>query len=162
MSFWQTYYHIVWATKHRQETITPEMEAVLFPYMQRKAKELDVIVYALNGWTDHVHLVAGIPPKLSVAEVMKRLKGSAARRINSQPGLSAAPFVWQVGYGVMTLGRTQLDRAVAYVENQKQHHADQKTNAWLEYSAEETTATVTGMVVVNETPNVYIADPYPF
>lgn len=32
-------------------------------------------------------------------------------------------FAWQAGYGVFSLGSKQLDQAVAYVQNQKTHHA---------------------------------------
>jgi hypothetical protein len=40
-------------------------------------------------------------------------------------------FGWQRGYGYLTLGHTQLERAVAYVEGQKAHHANNTTNGWL-------------------------------
>ena len=33
-------------------------------------------------------------------------------------------FQWQAGYGVFSLGERQLETAIAYVENQKQHHAN--------------------------------------
>jgi hypothetical protein len=33
-------------------------------------------------------------------------------------------FGWQAGYGVFSLGRKQLDQAIAYVQNQKIHHAE--------------------------------------
>ena len=41
-------------------------------------------------------------------------------------------FNWQRGYGVFTLGESQLDRAIEYVNCQKAHHQKQTTNDWLE------------------------------
>jgi putative transposase len=57
MPFWRAYYHLVWATKDRAELIGPEVEETLFRYLVNKAAELNVRVYAINGWFDHVHMV---------------------------------------------------------------------------------------------------------
>lgn len=135
MTFWRTYYHVIWTTKHRALLIKPEMEDRLFAYMVRKAAELDVYTYAINGWFDHVHLVVAVPPKHSVAEVVKHIKGASSYDLNQNYGLDRQ-FTWQRGYGVLSLGESQLPMAEAYVRNQKQHHEAQTTNAWLEYVAE--------------------------
>ncbi|MCA9952826.1 MAG: IS200/IS605 family transposase [Anaerolineales bacterium] len=131
MPFWRTYYHLVWATKKRVPLITPKIEPRLFAYLVNKARELDVRVYAINGWDDHVHLVASIPPKHAVAYVVKRLKGASTFDLN-QSNLLDVQFNWQRGYGVLTLGERQRETAEAYVRNQKEHHRQQQTNSWLE------------------------------
>ena len=69
MPFWRAYYHLVWRTKNRESLITEAVELTLFPYLINRAVENGMHVYALNGWTDHVHMVATIPPKLAVATV---------------------------------------------------------------------------------------------
>ncbi|MCI0645200.1 MAG: IS200/IS605 family transposase [Chloroflexi bacterium] len=131
MPFWRTYYHLVWATKNREPLIQPAIERRLFSYLVNKANELEVRVYAINGWVDHVHLVVSIPPKHAVAYVVKRLKGASAFDLN-QPGGLGGEFQWQRGYGVLTLGERQRPQAEAYVRNQKEHHGRQTTNSWLE------------------------------
>ena len=135
MPFWRTYYHLIWATKNRAELIQPDLEPDLFQYLVNKAAESQVQVRAINGWLDNVHLAATIPPKHSVATVIKRLKGSSTYHMN-QTGLSPDAFAWQRGYGVFTLALSQLARAEAYVHHQKEHHRKQTTNAWLERTAE--------------------------
>ena len=131
MPFWRTTYHLVWATKNRVDLIRPDLELQLFQYLTNKAAESQVTVYAINGWLDHVHLVVTIPPKYSVATVVKRLKGSSSHYLN-QTGLSPEAFAWQRGYGVFTLGESQRRRAEDYVRAQKEHHRQGTTNAWLE------------------------------
>lgn len=131
MPFWRTYYHLVWGTKDRSELIGPEVEETLFRYLVKKAAELNVRVFAINGWYDHVHLVVSIPPKHSIATVAKHLKGSSSHYLNIKK-LSTEPFAWQRGYGVFTLGESQRARVEAYVHNQKEHHRQQTTNYWLE------------------------------
>ena len=105
--------------------LTSQIEAQLYPYLVNKALNLDCRVLAVNGWVDHVHLVISIPPKVSVSEIVKRLKGASAHDLN---------IPWQEGYGVMTVGEREKHIPVRYVENQKQHHAAKTTNAWLERS----------------------------
>ena len=134
MPFWRSYYHIVWATKNREALIQPELEPRLFAYIVRKAAELDAYIYALNGWFDHVHLVTSIPPKIAVSHFVKDIKGSSSHDLNLQ-GLEYK-FAWQRGYGVLTLGQTQLVKAIAYVNEQKQHHRGETAIPWLEHCSE--------------------------
>ena len=135
MPFWRTYYHLVWTTKKREALIRPEIESRLYGYLESKARELGVHVYAIGGWTDHVHLVVAIPPRLSVAEVVKGLKGASAFHMNHGPAQDAH-FAWQRGYGVFSLGEKQRPVAEAYVRQQKEHHSRQSTNSWLERTDE--------------------------
>lgn len=131
MPFWRTYYHLIWATKRRAPLIQPAVEPRLYACLHSISREIDAPVYALNGWTDHVHLITSIPPRLSVAAVVKRLKGGSARDLNARAA-AEEHFQWQRGYGVLTLGERQLARAIAYVRQQKEHHQRQTTNIWLE------------------------------
>jgi putative transposase len=78
MPFWRIYYHLVWATQDRQPFITSALEPHLFAYLVRKATEQDAYVYAIDGWSDHIHLIVSIPPKVAVADFVKRLKGASA------------------------------------------------------------------------------------
>lgn len=135
MPFYRLYCHLVWTTKGRQPFIPPKVELRLYSYLSNKAMELGVRVYAINGWTEHVHMIVGIPPKHAVAYVVKSLKGASAFDLNHTVELSNR-FQWQRGYGALSLGETQRPTAVAYVENQKQHHQHQTTNMWLERVAE--------------------------
>lgn len=131
MPFWRTYYHLVWATKKRAEIIHPNIEPILYAQLRQKATELEIPVYAVNGWWDHVHMIVSIPPKPAISVVVKGLKGTSSYYVN-QTDLISEPFFWQRGYGVFTLGESQLARAIAYVQNQKEHHQRRTLNTWLE------------------------------
>lgn len=131
MPFWRAYYHVVWGTKKRRHVITPELERELYPFLVRKSAELGLYVYSINGWTDHVHMIITIPPKNALSDIVGKLKGSSSHYINDHE-LVGFDFKWQRGYGGLTLGYTQLDTAIRYVERQKEHHAKQSTNKWLE------------------------------
>ena len=121
----ELYYHFVWATKGRMRLINEQMEAELFPYILTKCKALDA--HALNGMPDHVHLVCSLPTKLAIADFVNQIKGSSAHFVNHLPSVQAdisLCLYWQNGYGAMTLTKRDLPRLIAYVQNQKAHHAD--------------------------------------
>ena len=124
MAFWRTYYHLIWATAARQPLITTDKESELYGYIIGKADGIGCIVHAIGGIEDHIHIIASIPPKLSVADFVKQIKGSSAYHMNHISSASELAFGWQRGYGVFTLGGKQLEQAKAYVMNQKVHHAE--------------------------------------
>lgn len=132
MAFWRLYYHLFWATKERQSLIIPEREPKLYSYIIGKADSLGFIIHAIGGIEDHIHLVTSIPPSLAIAEFVKHIKGSSAHRFNQDSPPTSAKFGWQRGYGVFSLGGKQLDEAIAYVSNQKQHHSQGTAIASLE------------------------------
>lgn len=169
MTFWRNYYHIVWSTKYREELITEELEAKLYAYIISKAKELGVFIYAINGWSDHIHIVCAIPPKLSVSEVVQKLKGASSHQVSHIIQPEVGGFKWQRGYGCLSVGEKQRPIAEAYVSNQKKHHAENTTNAWLE-TASEYDEGPTDVKILAETQEVKenqasyttINDRYPF
>ncbi|HZT44304.1 MAG TPA: IS200/IS605 family transposase [Chthonomonadaceae bacterium] len=117
------YLHIVWTTWQRQPYITPDIERAVYHSIENEAKRLEATLLAIGGMPDHVHLVVKIPTRLSIARLMNQIKGVSSHCVHEQlPGHEA--FRWQEGYGVFSMGLNQVGRAIAYVQNQKRHHAN--------------------------------------
>jgi putative transposase len=110
--------------KSRERLITPEAERVIFDGIRVKSAELECPILALNGVEDHLHIALNIPPKVSVAEWAKKVKGTVSHDVNTLvfPN-EASRFRWQDGYGVLTFGVKQLEFVVRYIERQKERHA---------------------------------------
>ena len=123
MALWRLYYHLIWATKDRDPLISPDVEPVLYGYMIGKAHSLECITHAIGGIEDHIHLVVSVPPKLSISDFVKIIKGSSAHHLNHGQSHFGTMFGWQRGYGIFSLGSQQLTQAVEYVRNQKPHHS---------------------------------------
>jgi putative transposase len=124
MPLCQLFFHLVWTTKNRLPLISDDVECTLFSAIRRKASGLRVQLFALHGWTDHLHLVASLPAELSVAKTIGAMKGYSSFCIN-HCGL-AGSFYWQEEYGAFSLDRASLPLCIRYIENQKEHHT-QKT-----------------------------------
>ncbi len=122
MPYWQLFYHLIWTTKNRQPLLTPEVEPVIYDLLRSKAIGLEATLFALNGVEDHVHMVVAVPPKVALATFIGQVKGVASARFN-QSNQSATPFYWQEEYGAFSFDGKRLPNYVAYVNNQKHHHA---------------------------------------
>ncbi len=121
MSYWRLYYHMIWSTKNRKHLINPDWEKDLYSYLGAKSQALGCIPHAINGTSNHIHLVLTIPPRLAVADIIGQLKSASSHRLNTaHPG---AGFAWQAEYSLFTVSESGLNRVVGYVKAQKQHHA---------------------------------------
>ncbi len=125
MTYWRLHYHLIFGTLDRQPTLTPEREKLFYTILYRKAKELEVIIHAAGNVEDHVHIVLSIPPKLSVADCVRHIKGASAYAINLMPG-NTEKFEWQRGYGVLSIGERSLPSVMEYAAKQKEHHRENR------------------------------------
>lgn len=121
MTYWRLHYHIIWSTMDRQPILTPQAEKLFYGVLYRKADELKLKIHAAGNVEDHVHVAVSIPPKLSVADCVRHLKGASAFAINHMNG-SNGQFKWQAGYGALTVGERSLKIVMGYAAKQKERH----------------------------------------
>lgn len=129
MPYWRLNYHLVWSTKNREPALLGEIAAAVQRAIWTTARKLELQVHALNVQPDHVHFVCSAPPKHAPAELARQLKGSSSHFLGKNfegdwPG-------WQTEYGVVGFGGQSLSRVVAYVNNQNEHHRENRL--WLEF-----------------------------
>lgn len=124
MTWWRTYYHVVWATKHREPVINDAAADVIRRAVQQVCTDHRVLVHAIGMMPEHVHLAVSIPPSLAVAEFVKQIKGNTSHLVNRSVQQPVGDwFFWQPEYGVLTFGERSLETVTRYVENQPAHHA---------------------------------------
>ena len=124
--------HVTWHVKNGA-AIEPEFEAKLHGFIRDyAARTQGVVVHAVNGVTDHVHIAVSVPPTLNVSEWLGRLKGASSHYVNEQL-TNRKTFGWQAGYGVVSFGTKDLPWVVGYVERQKEHHAAGRVHDRLEF-----------------------------
>jgi len=138
MPYCQLYYHLVWTTRDRIPLLTPAAEPAILDYLRWRAVGLGAAVFALSGASDHVHLVAAIPPRLAVAAFIGQVQNSAASRFNRRS--PEEPLAWAESYGALTFDGKRLPYVIAYAERQKEHHAAGTLIPVLERTEERPTA----------------------
>ena len=120
-SYISCYIHYVFSTKYRMKIITPKMEARLWPYMCGIARNHSMKALAIGGIEDHIHMLVSLPSTISIAKAIQKIKGISSKWVHETfPDLH--DFNWQEGYGAFSVGMRNIDKTVAYIENQKNHH----------------------------------------
>ncbi|MFC0516147.1 IS200/IS605 family transposase [Mucilaginibacter angelicae] len=126
----QLYIHIVFAVKYRMALIEDSWAERLRMYITSIIQNQGHKLIAINNMPDHLHLFIGLNPNQSIAEIVRFIKSDSSEWINKQK-LANEKFQWQDGYGAFSHSRSQVDKVVNYIANQREHH--QKTTFLDEY-----------------------------
>ena len=124
------YIHLVWATWDRLPLVTHDIERLVHRCIESQARDQGCVVLALNGTSDHIHLVVSLPTTLAIADLVKQAKGVSSHLVNDELAADTH-FKWQGSDGAFTVSRWDLDRIVQYVKCQKEHHA--ANDLWLDW-----------------------------
>ena len=76
---------------------------------------------AINGMSDHVHMLVGFRTTQSIADLMQDVKADSSQWINANR-FCGSRFEWQAGYGILSYSKSQLPNVISYVQTQKEHH----------------------------------------
>ena len=113
-------YHVVWATKYRYKVLQGAMRERIRVIIMQTCEELDVHIVKGVLARDHIHMFLSIPPKLSLSDVMQRIKGRSSRRIQMEfPDLRKRYWgrrFWARGYFSTTSGNVTDDVIKQYLE----------------------------------------------
>jgi putative transposase len=113
--------HVVFSTAERRRTIPTELQSQLHAYMGGIARENGIGALAIGGTADHVHLLVALSRSMSVAKAVQLLKSGSSKWIHdSRPELHW--FAWQEGCGAFSIGISQKERTIKYIESQLEHH----------------------------------------
>lgn len=126
-------YHIVWVTKYRFRVIDKNVEVSLKWIIKEICdwKDIEILSGAVNP--EHIHLYLQIPPKYSISDVMKWLKGKSAERLLKKfPQLEKQYWgrhLWARGYFVSTVGIA--DSIIReYLQEQRNKELKEFNNVW--------------------------------
>ena len=133
MPYWRLFYHVVWGTKHRQPLLDDQDAAVVERSIRTTLRSLRAIPHAIGVMPDHIHVALSVPPNIAISTVVGRMKGASAHALNHHPTRPREiRFSWQTEYGVLSFGERALPDVIAYVQNQREHHASQRIWSSLE------------------------------
>lgn len=113
--------HCVFAVKGRKNFLLPEFRYDLFKYMSGVLKNDKAYPLAVNGWSDHVHVLFELHVAMSLSDQMQRLKTASSKWINENK-LLPHKFEWQSGYSAFSCSRSQRQKAIDYIIRQEEHH----------------------------------------
>ena len=125
-TLWYCQYHIVWVPKYRFRVLTGKVAEEVENCIRAFSEQQGCEVVELNVQADHVHLLALVPPKVSISGYVGTLKGRTAIQVfNKFRDLKEKPYwgnhFWARGYCVDTVGldAEMIRKYVKYQEDKE-------------------------------------------
>lgn len=114
--------HIVFATKHRQPTISKLHKRELFAYIFGIINNLNCTLIRINGMSDHIHLLVDLRPSLSISDFVKTIKQSSTNWLRNNPDFPMFDK-WQEGFFASVVSYDGIESCKKYIMSQESHHA---------------------------------------
>ena len=114
--------HTVFSTKDRRPFLQdPALRKEMHHYLGGILSRLDCQSIVVGGVADHVHLLSALSRTCEPSQMVKELKrGSSLWIKEREPALK--DFAWQNGYGMFSLGFSQIGQLQRYIAGQEPHH----------------------------------------
>ena len=117
--------HVIFSTKNRRPTLRADFRQRLYEYMNGLGQPEGIgEVLNLGGTDNHLHGLLGMRPDISPAEAMMRWKSLSSGWVHKTIP-DAQDFGWQVGYAMLSIGRSSVPQLIQYIERQEEHHRRQ-------------------------------------
>lgn len=120
----QLHVHLVWSTKYRYEVLRGDIQVRCRDLIRQSCDSLDIQILKGVVSKDHVHLHISYPPKLSISDIMKRLKGRSAKLLLVEYSELKKRYwgghLWGIGYGAWSTGNITDEMIQEYLN----HHKD--------------------------------------
>jgi putative transposase len=121
-TFTQMYVQLVFAVYKKENVLIARIRPRVCEYISGIITGLKHKSIIVNGVEDHIHILFGLNPAVSVSDTVHDIKRNSSLFINKNR-LVAGHFCWQEGYGGFTYSKSQLEDVYRYIQNQEAHHA---------------------------------------
>jgi len=121
--------HIVWITKYRYKVLTGEIKKRCRELLIQVCDSEDVRILSGVVSKDHVHMHIEYPPRLSLSDLIKRLKGRSSRLLQKEYTELRKRYwgkhLWAIGYGAWSTGNVTEKVVDEYLKHHKTSANDQ-------------------------------------
>ena len=120
----QMHVHLVWSTKYRYDVLRGDIQTRCRDLIRQTCDTLDIQILKGVVSKDHIHLHLSYPPKLSVSEILKRLKGRSAKILLLEYTELKKRYwgghLWGIGYGAWSTGNVTDEMIQEYLNHHKE------------------------------------------
>jgi len=116
------YIHLIFSTKDRRPLLHDKATRdAAHSYLGNVSKQLDCPPILVGGVEDHVHLLCALSRTCEAAEMVKEVKRGSSLWLKTK-GAELNAFAWQSGYGIFSIGFSQIPSVRDYIAGQEEHH----------------------------------------
>ena len=117
-------FHIVWCVKYRRKVLSERISSRLYEICKTVAEDKGFDIPVIKtGEMDHVHCFVSAPPKISITQIVKNLKGISGRILLAEfPEIRKHLWggqLWNSSYFAESIGSSSEDNIIRYIERQK-------------------------------------------
>ena len=120
-TYTQIYIHLIFAVKGRACLIKNEWKNESYKYITGIMKNKGQKLIAINGVSDHVHILLGMKPDIALSNLVRDIKANSSGFVNDKKW-TKTKFNWQQGFGAFSCSHSQLNTVIKYIQNQEIHH----------------------------------------
>ena len=114
--------HTVFSTKERRPFMRDKALAEeMHRYLGGVLNELGCQSFLVGGVADHVHLLFALSRTRTPADTIRDLKRSSSTWVKGRDS-GLRDFAWQNGYGIFSVGFSQIEQVRRYIQGQPEHH----------------------------------------
>jgi REP element-mobilizing transposase RayT len=116
------YIQIVFSTKNRFPYLSSnDIKKQMHAYIGGTCNNLDCQVIIVGGTADHVHILCKLSRNISIAKLIGEIKRESSKWVKTKSNL-LKKFSWQNGYGVFSVGKSEMEIVKSYIFSQEEHH----------------------------------------
>lgn len=114
--------HIVFSTKNRYPFLSDdEVRREMHAYLGGTCNQMDCPVIIVGGTADHVHILCKLSRNIAIAKMIGEIKRESSKWVKTKSNMLTR-FSWQNGYGIFSVGKSEVEKVKPYIFNQKEHH----------------------------------------
>jgi len=114
--------HVVFSTRERRPLLRDRaFREEMHRYIGGTLNGLDCPSIIVGRVEDHVHLLCVLSRTCAPSDMVKEVKPSSSLWIKTRAA-AFNDFAWQSGYGVFSIGHSQIEEVRRYIAEQEQHH----------------------------------------
>jgi len=117
----QLYVQIIFSVQGRSNLIHEKRRDEIEKYICGIIRNNKSKALAIYCNPDHIHILIGFHPTMSVSDMARDIKSNSSQFINMKKWIMGK-FYWQDGYGGFTYSKSQIDDVAKYILNQPEHH----------------------------------------
>ncbi len=114
--------HAVFSTKERRPFLRDKpLRDELHHYLGGILANIDCQPLIIGGTEDHIHFLCALSRTHDASSVIKEVKRGSSLWLKAK-GPGWADFAWQNGYGIFSIGFSQIETVRHYIAGQEEHH----------------------------------------
>ena len=114
--------HSVFSTKDRRPLLRDKtLRDELHNYIGGILNKLDCQPVIVGGVEDHMHLLCALSRTCQASDMIKEVKRGSSLWLKAK-SMDLHDFSWQSGYGIFSIGFSQIEAVRGYIARQEEHH----------------------------------------